>query len=155
MLQLGEKTSVSLHSDGGREAKEFEAELLSGTASLSATAATNGEIVASGARVRTISDARGVVQVQRVGPNQLIVFAQRGAAQISYRGDNETITEGKSYRVLLNPSDDATPGGSTRHAGTWRKPVVLIAIGAGAAVGIVLGLENRGKHKGMESPDRP
>jgi len=39
-----------------------------------------------------------------------MVFARRGPAQISYRGERETIAEGISYRVLLNPSDDSGSG---------------------------------------------
>ena len=117
MLQLEDKTSVILRSDVRREAKRFEAELLSGMASLSA-AEMDGEIVVSGARVRTNSVTRGVVQVQRVGPYELIVFAKLGPAQISDRGDRETIPEGKSYRVLLRSSDDdASAGSGARHPG--------------------------------------
>jgi len=154
MLQLADKSSVILHSDAGREAKEFEAELLSGTASLSAAAGTEGEIVASGARVRTVSDTRGVVRVQRIGPYELIVFAERGPAQISYRGDSETIPEGKSYRVLLNPSDDeGTAGSGAKHSGKRRKALLLIAIPAGAAA-LAFGLWHE-TNKGVESPDRP
>lgn len=154
MLQLGDKSSVVLHSEAVRDAKQFEAELLSGTASLSAAAGTDGEIVASEARVRTISDTRGVVRVQRMGPYELTVFAQRGPAQISYRGDSETIPEGKSYRVLLNSSDDERASGSgAKHPGKWRKALLLIAIPAGAA-GLVFGVWHE-TNKGVESPDRP
>lgn len=154
MLQLGDKTSVILHSDAGREAKEFEAELLSGTASLSAATGTDGEIVASGARVRTISDVRGIVQVHRVRPYELIVFAQRGPAQISYREDKETIPEGKSYHVLLNPSDnEGTSGSGAKHSGKRRKALLLIAIPAGAAA-LAFGLWHE-TTKGVESPDHP
>lgn len=154
MLQLGDKSSVILHSDPGRKAQGSEAELLTGTASLSAAAGTDGEIVASGARVRTVSDTRGVVRVQRIGPFELIVFAQRGPAQISYRGDSETIPEGKSYRVLLNSSDDErTSGSGAKHPGKWRKALLLIAIPAGAA-GLIFWLSHEA-NKGVESPDRP
>lgn len=154
MLQLGEKSSVILHSEAVRDAKQFEAELLSGMAVLSTAAGTDGEIVASGARVRTVSITRGVIRVQRIGPYELIVFAQRGPAQISYHGDSETIPEGKSYRVMLNSSDDErTSGSGAKHPGKKRKTLLLIAIPAGAA-GLIFGLWHE-TNKGVESPDRP
>lgn len=156
VVQLREKSSVTLRGTAEREVKEFEAELVSGAAVLSVAPGTTGEIESSAASVRPISDTRGVVQVERIGAYELIVFAQRGAAQISYHGESETVPEGKSYRVLLNPEDGSAPGDTgTRKAGHWRKPLLITAIGAGSAAGIALGMENRGKHKGMESPDRP
>lgn len=154
MLDLGDKSSVILHSGAVRDPKQFEAELLTGTASLSAAAGTDAEIVASEARVLPISAARGIVRVRRVGPYELIVFAQRGPAQILYLGDSETIPEGKSYRVLLNSSDDErTSGSGAKHPGKWRKALLLIAIPAGAAV-LAFGLWHE-TNKGVESPDRP
>jgi hypothetical protein len=60
------------------------------------TAGTTGEIVASAARVRPIAETRGAIQVRLVGQHELIVFARRSPAQISYRGESETIAEGKS-----------------------------------------------------------
>jgi hypothetical protein len=84
----------------------------------------------------------------------LIVFAQRGPAQISYHGDSETIPEGKSYRVMLNSSDDErTSGSGAKHPGKKRKTLLLIAIPAGAA-GLIFGLWHE-TNKGVESPDRP
>ena len=155
MLDLGDKSSVMLHSEAGREVKEFQAELLAGTASLSAAAETDGEIVASGARVRPVSDTRGVVQVQRIGPYELIVFAKRGPAQISYRGDSETIKEGKSYRVLLNASDDEQTSGSGAKKPAKRRKALLITVVAAAGVAAVAVPFLRGPGGGVESPDRP
>ena len=65
------------------------------------------------------------------GPHELIVFARRGPAQISYRGETETIAEGKSYRVRLNDSDDGTPGEpDAKKPGRHGKALVLIVVGA-------------------------
>src|SRR5271155_5285724 len=110
MLYVAEQSSVIVHEDARIAAKEFEVELVSGAAVLSVTTGTTADIVASSARVRPMAETRGVVQVQRVGAQELIVFARRGPAQISYRGESETIAEGKSYRVMLNPSDDGASG---------------------------------------------
>ena len=158
MLQLRERSSALLHSDTGREVTEFEPELISGTARLSVASGTSGEIVSSRAHVRTISETRGVVQVQRIGPNELIVFAQRGPALISYRGESETIAEGKSYRVLLNPSDgNAAGAGGAKQPTKRNKALLIVTVGVASAAGAALlwrGLE-RGSGKGIESPDQP
>jgi hypothetical protein len=62
MLYVTEQSSVIVHQDTNIPAKEFEAELVSGTAVLSVTAGTTAEIVASSARVRPIAETWGVVQ---------------------------------------------------------------------------------------------
>lgn len=132
---LPNQSCVALHR--GAAPKEFEAELVSGTVVLSVTTGSVAEIVASSARVRPVSETRGVVQVGIIGPHELIVFAQRGPAQISYRGETETIAEGKSYRVLLNNSDDDAPADqSARKTGKRGKALVLIVVGVTAAAGI-------------------
>ncbi len=157
MLYLGERSSVIVHNDASGAAKQFQAELVSGAVVLSATAAEIGQIIASSARVRPVAEARGVVQVRLVAANELIVFAQRGPAEICYRGECETIPEGKSYRVMLNASDDSAAGApGAIHSGMGGKAFVLIAIGvaAGAVIGATWG-GGQGGQKGVESPDHP
>jgi hypothetical protein len=160
MLYVTEQSSVIVHQDANIAAKEFEAELVSGTVVLSVTAGATSEIVASSARVRPMAETRGVVQVRLVGPRELIVFARRGPAQICYRDESETIAEGKSYRVLLYPSDDGASGvQGAKKSGKGRKSFVLIAVGVAAAVGITAlwrGMERGASaSKGVESPDHP
>jgi hypothetical protein len=158
MLYVTEQSSVIVHKDANVAAKEFEAELVSGMAVISVTAGTTGEILASSARVRPTAETRGVVQVRLVGPQELLVFARRGPAQISYRGESETIAEGKSYRVLLNPSDDGASGDvSAKKSGKRGTALLLIAVGVATAAGITAlwrGTES-GVKRGVESPDRP
>jgi|HubBroStandDraft_6_1064221.scaffolds.fasta_scaffold36607_4 hypothetical protein len=160
MLYVTEQSSVIVYKDVNTVAKEFEAELVSGTAVLSATAGTPAEIVASSARVRPMAETRGVVQVRLVGPRELIVFARRGTAQICYRGESETIAEGKSYRVLLNSSDEGASGvQGAKKSGKRRKSFALIAVGAAVAVGAALLWRNMDRgtsaSRGVESPDHP
>jgi hypothetical protein len=154
LLYLAEQSTMIVHDEARRPAKEFEAELISGTVVLSATARSTGAIVASAARVRSVAETRGVVQVRLVAPHELIVFARRGVAEICYRGECETIPDGKSYRVLLNSSDDAAPGvPGTKGSGKTGKALVLVAVGVTAA-GIIAARWGHG-HRGMESPDHP
>jgi hypothetical protein len=158
MLYVAEQSSVIVHEDARIATKEFEVELVSGAAVLSVTAGTTAEIVASSARVRPMAETRGVVQVQLVGAHELIVFARRGPAQISYRGESETIAEGKSYRVMLNPSDDGASGvQGAKRSGKSNKAFVVIAIGVATAAGITALWKGtgRGVERGVESPDQP
>lgn len=155
MLYLTEQSSVIVREAAEGAGKEFDVELVSGGVEFSMAAGTPAAIMACSARILPLGEKRGVVQVRRVGPNELIVFARLGPARISYHGESETIAEGKSYRVLLNPSEDgAAVGGSAgdennKNAGGHGKGFVLVAVGAAVITSIVLGRE------ALESPDRP
>ncbi len=160
IVYLMNQSSLIVRNDARKEAKEFEAELVSGAVVLSTTARTFAKIIASSADVRSAAEARGVVQVRIVGPRELIVFARRGPAEISYRGESETIEEGKFYRVLLNPSEDGAAGGQpAKKTGKRNKAFALIAIGVAAAVGIALlvrGMDrDASASRSVESPDHP
>ena len=154
LLYLADQSSVIVHDESSRATKEFEAELISGTVALSATARSSGVILASAARVRPVTQSRGVVQVRLVAPHELIVSARRGTAEICYRGECETIPDGKSYRVLLNSSDGVpreVPG--AKGSGRTGKALVLIVVSVTVA-GVIAALWGGGQ-RGVESPDHP
>ena len=155
VVDLQNRGSAVLRESGLGAAGEFAVELTAGVVTLSVSAARAGEIVACGARVRPGSQVRGVVRVEIVGPRELLVYAQRGPAQISYRDDTETIAEGKAYRVLLNPTEEgAGQDLSPKAPGKRKKALLLIALGAATAVGVSLALLDR-RHANAESPDYP
>lgn len=158
-LSLTERSSAILHNVSVGNANEFSVELIVGSLVLSEKAGRAGEIVANTARVRPVTETRGVVQVWLVGPSELIILARRGPAQVSYRGESEIIAEGKAYRVLLSPAEDGTSDDhSPAQTRNRRRTLILVAVAAGAAAGItaplVLGTKSANT-KGMESPDRP
>src|SRR5271167_4296980 len=127
-LQLADRSAAVMHDSTSSSGRQFDVELLSGTAVLSVTAANNGEILACGASIQPVSQVRGVVRVQIAGPHELVVYAQRGVALISYRGETETIGEGHAYRVRLNVSDDGGQDGAiAKSPGRSRKMVVVVA----------------------------
>jgi len=155
-LHLADRSSAVMHDNTGNGARQFDVELLAGAAVLSVTAANSGEIVACGARIQPVSQVRGVVRVQIAGPHELVVYAQRGAAQISYRGETETIAEGKAYRVRLSTADDPGQGGAiAKSSGHSGKLLLVVVIGAGAATGVAAALAVSGKQAPVESPDHP
>lgn len=154
VLHLADRSSAVMHDSTGNGARQFDAELLSGAAVLSVTAANSGKIVACGARIQPVSQVRGIVRVQIAGPHELVVYAQRGAAQISYRGETETIAEGKAYRVRLSTSDDGGQGGAiAKIPGHSGKLLVVVAISVGAATAVAVAVS--GKQAAVESPDHP
>ena len=164
MLSLAERSDVIVHGGASGARKVLEVELVSGNVVLSATAGSGGEIVASSAHIRPLAVTRGVVQVRIVTANELIVFARRGAAEVSYRGESETIAEGKAYRVQLNAAEggaggagDAGDDQGAKPAQKRRKALILILLGAGAvaAAAVIIPHVTGGSGPGIESPDRP
>ena len=154
-LSMAEQSCVMVRKGASGAVKEFEAELVSGTVVLSVAKGTDGEIVASGARIRPLGAPRGVAQVRMVKPLELVVFARKGPAAISYHGESETVEEGKSVRVLLNPDEDGGPDVlGAKHPGRRGKAFVIVAVGAVAA-GIVLLSRGGSGGKSVESPDHP
>lgn len=156
VLHLAGRSSLVLHGSGGKAgASRFDAELLSGTAGLSVPSASFGEIVACSARVRSMPQTRGSVRVEILGPRELWVYAQRGAAEISYRGETEIVPAGKAVRVLLNAEEDGQSGAATKKATKRSKMILVLATAAGAAVAAVVAVKLTGRQTAVESPDHP
>jgi len=153
MLSLEGESSAIVHSSSDGTTKEFCAELVSGSAVLSAGAGAGAEIVARSAHVRPGGNAASVIHVRVLGEKELIISARRGPVQFSYREESVTIDEGKSYWVVLDPPQDgAAASQNEKRPGGHNKTFVLIAVGAAAAVaGVVLWKTRRG----VESPDHP
>lgn len=105
MIYLAGDSRVTLHNipDGG---KGTEADLAKGTLVFSAAQATAMEVRADEASIRPAADAPTVGQITVGGPKKLYVYARRGSLIFSYRDESEVITEGQSYRVVLDPPDD-------------------------------------------------
>lgn len=153
-LALNGGSSVIVRGNASSAGKAFEAELATGTITLSAMAEAAAEIQALGARIRRGADGRVIVQVRILGPKKFMVFARRGSVQVLYREESEMILEGKSYYVLLDPADgDDSKDPSARKAAKRGNTLVLIAVAAAAvAVGTSIPMAMRQHY---ESPDRP
>ncbi len=149
MLDLAEESRIIVRSRVNA-AKDTEALLTVGTVVFSAARATAMEIQAQEARIRPVADAPTIGQVSVDGPKELRVYARRGALQFSYRDETETIAEGQSYRVVLDPpDDDPKTEQSAKKSGRRRKTFLFILIVASVA-GLSPIID-----KGFESPDRP
>lgn len=156
MLELaGESTVVLRRAANGTRGDE--AELSKGSLMFSADRATAVEIIASEAHVKPSADDRTVAQVSLTDPQELRIYARRGALQFSYRWETETIAEGAAYRVILDPpqSQDNPKKNGPVKAARHRNAFLFVAITGGAATAsAVILYENRG-HKRTESPERP
>jgi hypothetical protein len=152
-LQLNAQSMLIVQRPAGPEGGVV-AELASGT--LIFAAASTGKIVvaANDALTRPAAKAPTIAHIRVVNRKELRVYAQRGALEFSYHGENETIAEGAAYRVLLDPSETEVAVASESDPGK-NKPAIshakflLLAIGIAAGVAIPLLMHE------PESPDRP
>ena len=145
---LGESIAT-VRGNADVETQAFTAELAKGTAVMTSPAGAKSEICALGVCIRAAQGGPLTVQVSVTGPKQLKIYARRGNALLSYKGENATITEGSSYLVVLDPPDD---GAAPNPGGKHRKAFLLIAI-PGIAAAIIITATHR--HGQIESPDRP
>ncbi|HEY4818911.1 MAG TPA: hypothetical protein VIH67_15900 [Candidatus Acidoferrum sp.] len=130
------------------------AELASGTLIFSAAPNAGIAVAADDASIRPARKASTIAYIRVVSRKELRISAQRGAVEFSYHGESEVIMEGKTYMVLLDPSEKETVAalgseqakkGSINHRPTF----LLLAITFTAAVVIPVIIH------ALESPDRP
>lgn len=107
LLLLGSSSAVVNDSEGAPSAK-----LLSGTATFSTGNAHAFTLFASKAAIRAKTDLPTIGQVTYVSDKELLVTARRGGLTISVEDETQTIAEGTSYRVLLDPTDSQGPAGA-------------------------------------------
>lgn len=153
-LQLGGQSALVL----GRavDPEGIVAELASGTLLFSATSTGSIVIAANDALVRPAANVATVAHVRMVNPRELRIYAQRGTLEFSYRGESETIQEGKSYRVIIDPTETESAAlGSdpaTKPPAMHHPTFILVAIAA-AVAGVASAIPMM-MHSD-ESPDRP
>jgi hypothetical protein len=150
LLHLAEESTAIVRASGNGKAREFGTELIKGTVQLSVAAGAAGEICARGACIRCGGVAPVMVRVSVLGPSELSVFARRGSVTLTYYDESETIAEGGSYRVVLDPPDEHTTADrNAKMPGKRSKAFLLIAIAVTIAITPPILLEQ------FESPDRP
>ena len=150
ILELAEASVVGVRNQASR-AQCIEANLQIGTLVFSSERVASLDIIAQEASIRPAADTRTVAQISVAGPKELRIRARQGALQLSYRGETETLAEGKTYRVILDPLKENPEQSSRLGPIRWPKGFKIVIIGEGAAVlglGIYELLE-------PESPDRP
>jgi hypothetical protein len=161
MIHLGWQSRVTLRSaSGADQCAQFT--LTAGTVIFATPQAAAIEIRANQADIRPATQAPSSGQITIITPSSFEIFARRGALKIQYRDETELIAEGKSYRVVLDASNDDAPSTKTapgnqpksvKAPSHKRKRIVLFVIGgsvAATANAIPWALSND-----YESPDHP
>ena len=148
-LELAEASVISVQNPPNG-VQGMEVELDKGTLVFSAARAASLNVIAREASIRPVADTRTVAQITVTGPKELRVCARRGALQFSYRGETETLAEGKSYRVILDQPDNG-PKEEPPPQAKLPKGFRIVIIGEAAAV-VALGIYEL---REPESPDRP
>jgi hypothetical protein len=109
--------------------------------------------------IRPNTDEPTIGHVTVLNPKELVVKSTKGSLTIAVDDDVRVIPEGAAYRIVLDPTDTATPPQEARGAGTKgyggppvkaaKSKFIWYAIGITAAVTIFAISE------ALESPDRP
>ena len=119
----------------------LNADLLSGTVSMSSTAGQAFSLTSNQAVIRPASAQAVIAQVTRVSPSELLLSSRKGTLEVTFDGEVTTIAEGGTYRMVVDPAEPQGPQGA-RPAGTAghsRKRAIFILVGAaGAAAGIAV-----------------
>ena len=155
-LHLDPQTTLTLHQPAIPHPAATTIDLASGTLIFSTTPTASLAVLADGAVLRPASGSLTIATIKIISGRELHVFAQRGSLEFSYRCETEVVEEGKSYGVLLDPSDKEIAYAASldpdqdRKKPPKRRPVFLfIMIGAVAGAGIPFLVH------AVESPDSP
>jgi len=154
-LQLNAQSVLIVRRPAGPEGGVV-AEVASGTVIFAAARTGKIVVVADDALIRPTANVPTVAHIRVVNRKELRVYAQRGALEFSYHGENETIAEGAAYRVLLDPSEtEAAEAAASESEPDRKKPAIshhkFLLLGIGIAAGVAIPLLIRE----LESPDRP
>jgi hypothetical protein len=115
-----------------QSAHGFDADLNAGSVVLSTPGQETFSLAANGAVVRPSASQATVAQVTRVSPSELLLSSRKGSLEVTFEGEVTTLTEGNSYRMLIEEADAQLPQGS-RPAGRSRRRAAFILLGAAAA----------------------
>jgi hypothetical protein len=148
----GSLAVVSQTSGGG-----LNADLLSGTVSMSSAAGQEFSLTSNQAMVRPASGQTVIAQVTRVSPRELLLSSRKGALEVTFDGEVTTIAEGSTYRMVVDPAEPegpqgtgAQPAGTVHHS---RKRAAFILLGAAAAITGAAILSSQGSS--VVSPSTP
>ena len=151
-LQLAAESILTIR-QRSRLDGDILAELTSGVLVFAAAPNAGVAVAADGASVRPAGTTPIVTYIRIVNKRELRISTQRGAVEFSYGNESEVIPQGKTLRVLLDPSEKevAAASESDQSAKKSGKPPKFILIAIGFAAGLAIPMVVRA----FESPNRP
>jgi hypothetical protein len=90
----------------------FGATLTSGSMVLSSPKGESFVVLANGATIRPATAAPTVGEVTMVSPTELVLTSNRGTLEASLDGEVQSLPEGHSVRMVIQPADPASPQGN-------------------------------------------
>jgi len=154
-LQLDAQSTLVVQISAGPEGGIL-AEVPAGTLIFAAASTGKIVVVADDALIRPAANVPTIARIRVVNRPELRIYAQRGALEFSYHGENETIAEGARCRVLLDLSEReaalalASESEQDRKNPTKHRKFLILALSIivpGVTIPLLI-------HE-LESPDRP
>ena len=133
--------------------KGTQADLSAGTLVFSASQIAAMDVIADDAHIHAAANVPTVAKFLSLDRKPCTSSQNHGALAISYHGDSDVISEGESYRVVLDPPDDGSgkpDPDPAKRSSQRRKGFILLLIGATAAIATTWH-----KSSDFESPDHP
>jgi hypothetical protein len=126
----------------------FTANLTRGEVVLSSSQDQKFSLVADGATIQPSTSQPTVAQITWVSPRELLVMSRKGPLQVSMGDEVQTVADGASYRMVIDPvaAAAAVPGPTPQNTQSSGKNkfILIILLGAAAAVtiGVILAVES-------------
>lgn len=130
-----------------QSADGFSANLSRGGLVLSSEPGQTFYLLADGATIQPSSSRPTVAQVTWVSPTELVVISRKGALQIQMGGETQTIADGASYEMVIDPAaaSAASMPGAPQAKAPGQNKFRLLLLGTAIlaiAVGTILAIES-------------
>lgn len=133
-----------------QSADGFSANLTHGGLVLSSGQGQTFHLLADGATIQPGTPQPTVAQINWVSPKELEVISRKGALQVSMDGQTQTVADGASYRMIIDPVSVAAgqpnPAADPQNtASSGKNKFLLVILGAAAAavtVGVIVAVES-------------
>ncbi len=104
---------------------------------------------ADGATIQPKNGQPTIAQVSYINANELMLTSKRGDLLVSLGEQTQTINEGASYRMMIQPGSGPGPQGAFSSGRNWFYVVLIVAAAGGIAYGIDAAVS------GSSSPSAP
>lgn len=113
----------------------------SGTLVLSSAPGETFQVLANGATIQPATDKATLAQVTYINANELLVSSRHGDLLVSMGDESQTVRDGASYRMMINPGNGPGPQGMLATGRNRFVLLLIVAAGVAATVSVVLALE--------------